>query len=200
MIHTTDKTEFKNSLQNEAENPWSIINSREIHNTPWIKVMQHDVINPAGKPDVYTTVNFKNVAVGIVAITSNDELILVGQYRFPVNRYSWEIPEGGGALDEPPLLSAQRELKEETGYIANKWELLHEMDVSNSVSNEHAFIFLATELESGPAMPDEAEQLQVMKLPFEEAVQWAQTGKISDSISLVAIFKLALLRQNQDNK
>ena len=184
----------------EETNPWITKSSRIVHATPWINVVEHAVINPAGKPDSYTTVNFNNIAVGVVALTATNEIILVGQYRFPVNRYSWEIPEGGGALDEPPLLSAQRELKEETGYIANKWELLHEMDVSNSVSNEHAFIFLATELKSGPSMPDEAEQLQVMKLPFEEAVQWAQTGKISDSISLVAIFKMALLLQNRSIK
>lgn len=179
---------------NEFENPWETLSSKLLHATPWIKVYEHHVINPAGKPDIYTTVNFNNVAVGIIALNDSDEIVLVGQYRFPVQHYSWEIPEGGGARDELPLVSAQRELQEETGFIAQNWELLAEMDVSNSVSNEHAYIYLATDLQKGDANPDEAELLEVITIPFEKAFDWAMTGKIQDSISLVGILKLAARR------
>ncbi|WP_245999669.1 NUDIX domain-containing protein [Paraflavitalea soli] len=137
--------------------------------------------------------HFKGWAIGVLALDEQFNTWLVGQYRFPLNQYSWEIPEGGGPLDIDPLLSAQRELLEETGLVAQDWTRIMEMHLSNSVSDEHAIIYLARDLRQETACPEETEQLQVRKLPFEEAYQLVEQGKITDSVSVAAILKVKLM-------
>jgi 8-oxo-dGTP pyrophosphatase MutT (NUDIX family) len=118
---------------------------------------------------------------------------LVGQFRFTINEYSWEIPEGGGPLEIDPLESAKRELLEETGLVANDWTEILKMHLSNSVTDEYSIIYLARQLEQHTPMPEETEQLLVKKLPFEEAWQMVEKGLINDAMSVAAIQKVKLM-------
>lgn len=175
------------------QNPWKILSSREAYDNSWIKVTEYGVINPSGGKGIYGKVHFKNLAIGVIVLDNHLDTYLVGQYRFPAEKYSWEIPEGGCPLNIPPLEGAQKELLEETGLKANSWELILEMDLSNSVSDEHAFVYLAYDLEQHKPSPEETEQIEVRKLPFEEAYQMVEDGIITDSISVAAILKVKLM-------
>lgn len=178
-------------------NPWTFIDSELKYDNPWISVSEHRVIKPKGGAGIYGLVHFKNLAIGIVALDREDRIYLVGQFRYPLNKYSWEIPEGGGLLGQDPLQSAKRELREETGLEAACWEPLLEMELSNSVCDEKCHVFVATELSQHEAQPEDTEELQVRRLLFEEALEWVMTGRITDSITVAALLKLKLLRENE---
>jgi 8-oxo-dGTP pyrophosphatase MutT (NUDIX family) len=175
------------------KNPWQIIGEKKIYDNKWIAVTEYDVINPNGGKGIYGKVHFKNFAIGIVVLDDEMNTYLVGQYRFTVDQYSWEIPEGGGPLEIEPLESAKRELLEETGLVANEWTEILKMHLSNSVSDEYAIIYLARQLEQQTAMPEETEQLIVKKLPFEEAWQMVEKGLIMDVITVAAIQRVKLM-------
>ncbi len=175
------------------ENPWKSLSQRKIYNNPWISLTEHEVINPNGGKGIYGVVHFENLAIGILAIEKDGAVWLVGQYRFPINGYSWEIPEGGGPHNDDPLASAIRELKEETGFKAKYWKEIQRMHLSNSVSDEVGIIYLAYDLEEGEAEPEETEKLMIRKVPFPEALEMVKKGEITDSISVAAILKLKLL-------
>ncbi len=177
----------------EEKNPWKILSEKKVYDNQWIGLTEFGVINPGGGPGVYGKVHFKNIAVGIIPLDIDGHTYLVGQYRFPINQYSWEIPEGGSPENEDPLASAKRELAEETGLIANKWEPMLRMYLSNSVSDEFAIIYLATQLEQGRSAPEETEKLMVRKLLFEEVFQMVEKGEITDSLSVAAILKVKLM-------
>lgn len=179
----------------EEKNPWVTVESRKIYENNWIGLTEHQVINPSGGPGIYGEVHFKNLAIGILPLDENRNTWLVGQYRFPLNAYSWEIPEGGGPLGLPPLDSAKRELLEETGLIAANWTELQRMHLSNSVSNELAIIYIATDLTIGIAEPEETEELVVKKVSFDEAYAMVMDGRITDSMSVAAILKAKILIQ-----
>lgn len=138
-------------------------------------------------------VHFKNRAIGIIPLDENLNTYLVGQYRFALNQYSWEIPEGGGAIGIDILESAKRELKEETGLVAKEWTKLMNMHLSNSVSDELGCIFMARGLTQEEAMPEETEQLVVKKVPFTEAYKMVEGGVITDSLAVTAILKVKIL-------
>jgi 8-oxo-dGTP pyrophosphatase MutT (NUDIX family) len=178
---------------NETHNPWTVLSSRQVYDNKWIGVTEFDVINPGGGKGIYGRVHFKALAIGVLPLDEEGNTWLVGQYRFALDEYSWEIPEGGGGLTVDPIESAKRELKEETGLVAEEWTPLLEMRLSNSVSDEKALIFLARQLRQEEAMPEESEQLVVRKLPFEEAYRMVEKGQITDSMSVAAILKLKLL-------
>jgi 8-oxo-dGTP pyrophosphatase MutT (NUDIX family) len=175
------------------QNTWTTLGEELKFETPWIKVTKYDILNPAGKPGIYGVVSFKNLAIGVLPIDAEGNTWLVGQWRYPLKQYSWEIPEGGGPLGIDPLVSAKRELKEETGLIAKNYRELCRMHTSNSVCDESCIIYLATDLEQSEAEPEESEDLVVKKLPFGEAYQMVMDGKITDSLSMVAILKARLL-------
>ncbi|HEY0895803.1 MAG TPA: NUDIX hydrolase [Sphingobacteriaceae bacterium] len=175
-------------------NPWKIISSELRYDNPWISVTEHQVINPAGGPGIYGQVHFKNLAIGILVLDDQQNTWLVGQYRFPLGQYSWEIPEGGGPLDRDPLESAKRELKEETGITANSWTEIQRIHLSNSVSDELGIIYLATNLGFGESSPEETEQLKVRKVPFTEAYRMVESGAITDSLAVAAILKVRILQ------
>jgi 8-oxo-dGTP pyrophosphatase MutT (NUDIX family) len=177
----------------EETNPWTTLESRKIYENNWISLTEHQVINPSGGRGIYGEVHFRNHAIGILPLDEELNTWLVGQYRFPLKAYSWEIPEGGGPLDQPLLDSAKRELQEETGLIAGSWTELLRMHLSNSVSDEAGVVFIARELTMGPAEPEETEELVLRKLPFEEAYQMALDGRITDSMSVAALLKTKLL-------
>lgn len=178
---------------NEQHNPWKVLSEKKIYENPWISLTEFDVINPSGGKGIYGKVHFKGIATGALALDDDLNTYLVGQYRFPLNQYSWEIPEGGGALDVDPVESAKRELLEETGLVAQEWTKIVVMHLSNSVSDEYAVIYLARNLSQGTASPEETEQLQVKKVPFEEVYQMVERGEITDSMSVAAILKVKLM-------
>jgi 8-oxo-dGTP pyrophosphatase MutT (NUDIX family) len=177
----------------EKKNPWTVLSRTMVYENAWIRVHHHDVLTPAGGPGVYGTVHFVSQATGVVPIDETGNLILVGQYRFPLGAYSWEIPEGGGPRDIPALESAQRELREECGLAARNWTEIQCMDLSNSVSDEHSTVFLAWDLTEAPGQHDETEQLQVARVPFWEAVARVKRGEIRDSMSVGALLRVALM-------
>ncbi|HUB61826.1 MAG TPA: NUDIX hydrolase [Puia sp.] len=177
----------------EYRNPWKILAERVIYDNPWIGLTEYEVINPGGGKGIYGKVRFKSLAIGILPLDDQGNTWLVGQYRFPLEAYSWEIPEGGGDPVVPPVESAQRELLEETGLVARNWTELMEMHLSNSVTDEQAFIFVARGLEQREAMPEETEQLLIRRLPFEEAYRMVERGEITDAMSVAAIQKVKLM-------
>ncbi len=177
------------------DNPWQTLSSEEKYNNNWIKVTEHQVINPSGGNGIYGEVHFKNIAIGILPLDAAYNTWLVGQYRYPLKAYSWEIPEGGGPLGTNPELSAKRELVEETGLTTNKLTEIQRMHLSNSVSDELAIIYLAQDLAQGEAEPEETEDLTLIKVPFSKAYQMVMDGEITDSMSVAAILKVHIMLQ-----
>jgi 8-oxo-dGTP pyrophosphatase MutT (NUDIX family) len=173
------------------QNPWKTKTVKLIYENPWIKVEEHEVINPAGNDGIYGTVHFKNRAMAIIPVDEEGNTWLIGQYRYALNEYSWEIPMGGGPIGIDFLESAKRELKEETGLTALKWTELLKIHTSNSVTDEVGVVYLAEELTQGETAFEDTEILQIRKLPLKEVVDMAMKGEITDSISLAGIFKAA---------
>jgi 8-oxo-dGTP pyrophosphatase MutT (NUDIX family) len=187
-----EMSQATNTMQ--QKNPWTIKDSKAIYQNAWIDVTEYDVINPAGKPGIYGKVHFKNIAVGVVPITPDMHTYLVGQYRFTIDAYSWEIPEGGCPEGTDPLQTAIRELKEETGLVAAKYKELMRLHLSNSVSDELAIIYLATELKQEDAEPEETEALQIKKVSLSDAFGMVADGTITDAMSVAALTKIELLQ------
>jgi 8-oxo-dGTP pyrophosphatase MutT (NUDIX family) len=174
-------------------NPWQTINSTPIYSNPWISVREDKVINPTGGDGIYGVVSFKNKAIGIVPVDKEGYTWLVGQYRYALNEYSWEIPMGGGSFDTELIDSAIRELKEETGIIAQKWTNIMRIHTSNSVTDEEGFVFLAEELTFGETEFEDTEKLHIKKIKLEEAIQMVMEQKITDAISICGLLKVARL-------
>jgi len=173
-------------------NPWQRVSRRVAYDNPWISVLHDDVVRPDGLPGIYGVVHFKHLAIGVVPMDAQDRVLLVGQFRYTMNHYSWEIPEGGGDLDENPEAAARRELVEETGYRGGKWREICRAELSNSVSDEVTILFVATDLEAGPSSPEGTEQLQMRWVPFQETLRMIAEGEIVDAMSILALQTLAL--------
>ena len=178
----------------ETKNPWRTLSSRGVYDNDWVSVREDAVVRPDGQQGIYGVVHFKNIAIGILAV-EDDFIYLVGQYRYPLETYSWEIPEGGCPEWEDTLRAAERELEEETGLRAAKWEKLGHAHLSNSVTDEFAIWCVATGLTQGQHHPDGTEQLKVRRIPFQEGLRMALAGEITDSLSLMAIFQYQIMRQ-----
>jgi len=180
-------------MHNPEDNPWKITSQKEIYNNPWINLTEYQVLNPSGNPGIYGKIHFKNVAIGILPLDGDLNTYLVGQFRFALGQYSWEMPEGGGPLGIDPIESAKRELLEETGLKAETWTELVRIHLSNSVSDELSIVYLARDLAQFEAEPEDTEQLVVKKLPFDTVYQMVCDGEISDSMTVAAVLKLKLL-------
>lgn len=174
-------------------NPWKTHQSEKVYESPWISVTKHDVTNPGGHPGTYSVVHFKNLAIGILPLDHEGNTWLIGQYRYPMEEYTWEIPEGGGKIGIDPLESAKRELHEEAGISAKKWTKIQEMQLSNSATDEFCLIYLAQELEIGISEPEPDEELQLVKIPFEEVYRLVCEGVLKDSLTVAAVLKVKLL-------
>ena len=178
-------------MTEDIDNPWRTSASRVVYDNPWIRLREDQVVRPDGAPGIYGVVHFKHIAVGVLPV-EEEHVYLVGQYRYPLGRYSWEIPEGGCPEGEDPLEAARRELEEETGLRAERWEKMGEAHLSNSVSDELAVWYLATGLSQGQHSPEGTEQLSVRRVPLREAWRMAQAGEITDAISLLALMQYQL--------
>ena len=182
-----------------TKNPWVVKGTEKKYKNAWIEVNEFNVINPSGKPGIYGTVSFNNLAIGIIPLDTNGFTWLVGQWRFPLDAYSWEIPEGGGPLHQDPLTSAKRELKEETGLIAHSWTELSRLHTSNSVCDELGILYLAHTLEYGTAEPEETELLDIKKVHLNDAFEMVMKGEITDSLSQIGILKAKIWYDNKIN-
>lgn len=179
--------------ENLEKNPWKTLTVEERYDNPWIKITHREVLNPAGGPGIYGLVHFKNTAIGILPLDKDYNTWIVGQYRYTLEEYSWEIPEGGGPLGSDVLDSAKRELLEETGITADKWTQILELNTSNSVTDEYGVSYVAQGLTFGESEPEDTEELIVNKIPFTELYQMVMDGKIKDALSMVTIFKAKAL-------
>ena len=181
-----------------TDNPWRTLGSTRVYDNPWISVREDSVLRPDGEPGIYGVVHYKNTAVGILPV-EDDHVFLVGQYRYPLERYSWEIPEGGCPKAEEPLEAARRELREETGLEAGSWRRLGEAFLSNSVADERAVWFLATDLVGGEPQNEGTEVIGVRRVPLREAVAMAMDGRITDALSILALTTYALEGSGSDD-
>jgi len=173
------------------QNPWKTKAVKSVYDNSWIEVEHHDVITPNGTEGIYGKVKFKNYAIGIIPIDENLNTWIVGQYRYTINEYSWEIPMGGGPLKSDPLSSAKRELKEETGIIAQDWRQILRVHTSNCVTDEVGYIFVARGLKFGKTNFDDTEDLKIKKVPFVDLLSMIHRGEITDLMSVAGIQKLA---------
>lgn len=176
-------------------NPWQTRTQTTVYQNPWIAVEHRDVITPGGSDGIYGVVHFKNRAIGIVPLDDQGNVWLVGQYRYALNEYSWEIPEGGAPFGESALVAAQRELQEETGITASRWDELLQFSTSNSVTDERGVAFLARGLSFGEAELEDTEDITVVKIPFERAIQLIFEGVITDALSIMALLAAQTLLQ-----
>ncbi len=177
--------------EGRERNPWVRRRRTLAYENPWIEVWHDEVTRPDGAPGVYGVVHPRTRAVGVVAIDEADQVLLVGQYRYTLDRYSWEIPEGGVPLEEDPLEGAQRELAEETGYRAASWREILRFSLSNSVTDETGSLYLATQLAPGPAHPDATEDLAVRWVGFEACVEMVIGGELFDSMTQLGVLRMA---------
>lgn len=176
-------------------NPWRPQSSRLIYDNPWFSLHEDEVINPGGGLSHYGKIDFKNIALGIIPLDEHNNTWLVGQYRYVPDCYSWEIPMGGGPLDIDPLISAQRELREETGLSASHWQELMQLHTSNSVTNERGLVYVARGLTQGETEFEETEDIKIEKLPLTEAIERVMGGEITDAVSIAGLLKLSHIMQ-----
>lgn len=192
MILEKERQHLK-SFAMSQKNPWITQSIKEVYNNPWINITHREVLDPSGNPGIYGKVHFKNLAVGILPLDEYGNTWLVGQYRYTLDAYSWEIPEGGSLIGTDPLDSAKRELQEETGIIANEWSTLLEIHTSNSVTDEYGIVYIARDLTFGESEPESTEDLIVKKVSFDEALEMVMNGAITDSLTIAAIMKAKIL-------
>ncbi len=175
--------------------PWKQLSDTITYENSWIRVHHQEVLNPNGNPGIYGKIHFKNLAIGIIALDDDMNTWIVGQYRYPLETYSWEIPEGGGKLGVDPLDSAKRELLEECGLKAENWTKILDIYLSNSVSDERGIIYVAKGLTQHAAEPEDTELLEVKKIPFAKLVEMVMNGEITDSLAVAGTLKAYVLQQ-----
>ena len=176
-----------------GRNPWTTRGSRIVYENEWIRLREDSVLRPDGAPGIYSVVELRP-SVGIVALNDRREVVLVGQWRYPVGRYSWEIPRGGSQAGETDLLAvAARELREEAGVAARTWRRLGAVDVNNGVTSDVEHLFLATDIEQRETDPDPVEEIAVRWVPLDAAARMATSGEITEVCSIAAILLAARL-------
>lgn len=169
--------------------PWSIATARTVYENPWMCVREYQALAPTGHRALYGVTSFRNYALAILPLHEDGTVTLVGQHRFPLAAYSWEIPEGGGPIGEDPLAGAQRELREETGLVAREWRQVMRFETSNSITDEQGFGYIATGLSQAEADPDETEVIQIARVPFREALDLALSGAMTDMPTVAMLLR-----------
>ncbi|MDP9483667.1 MAG: NUDIX hydrolase [Chloroflexota bacterium] len=178
----------------EPASPWRRHARTIAYDNAWIQVLHDEVTRPDGQPGIYGVVHFRNRAVGVVAVDDQDRVVLVGQHRYTMDHYSWEIPEGGVPIDEDPLDGARRELREETGLEAVAWRLIGQIELSNSITDETGLFYLATGLTQGEAAPEATEDLRLRWVQFTEIPAMIDRGELPDALTQLALERVARLR------
>ena len=173
----------------DGADPWIVERTTLAFENDWFRIDKNEVVHPDGSNGEYAVVRVRRLAVGVLPIEADGSVHLVGQWRFPLGRYSWEMPEGGAEPGEEALACAKRELEEETGLRAAHWAPILEMDLSNSLTDERGIVFLATGLQAGQAHPDDTEVLKQRRAPFSEVVQRVIRGQIRDSLTVAAVLR-----------
>jgi 8-oxo-dGTP pyrophosphatase MutT (NUDIX family) len=182
------------SRAGERVGPWTRRARRTAYENPWVTVWHDDVDRPDGSPGIYGVVHFANVAAGVVVLDDADRVLLVGQHRYTLDAYSWEIPEGGVPAGEDLLDGARRELREETGVEAADWRVLVRFDLSNSISDESGVVFAARAVSHGAASPEPSEELAVRWVAFDDAGAMVRDGRITDAMTIMGLQAVALER------
>ena len=179
------------------KNPWKTLTSRTAYENAWLRVREDQVIRPDGTPGIYGVIEIRP-SVGVVALNERDDIVLVGQWRYVLNRYSWEIPRGGSHAGETEMQKvAERELAEEAGVHAAQWQSMGTVDVGNGVLDDVQSLFLATQLTATNTNFDPEEDISIVWKPFDEAVAMAMDGTITEVCSIAAILRVAMLRQQK---
>jgi 8-oxo-dGTP pyrophosphatase MutT (NUDIX family) len=176
---------------------WKKLSSRKVFENNWITVFEDQVLNPGGGENLYGHVHFKNMAVAILPIDADDHTWLVGQSRYTLGAYSWELPMGGVPMDEALLDGAKRELAEETGLRADTWRELMRLHTSNSITDESGIVFMATDIHIGEAAPEESEDISIRRMHIDAAIEMVKRGEITDAISVAALLRIGLMRAQQ---
>ncbi len=177
------------SARVSRKSPWITLSSRIVASNPWFRLRKDQVVRPDGRRGEYNTV-LAPTAVGVVPCFDDGSILLVGQYRYSIGRFSWEIPEGGGKPGERPVQTARRELLEETGYTARTVRSLGIFHTSNCFTDETAYLYYARHLRAGESRPDGTEQISTRRVAFADAYRMAIDGRITDSITIVALFRM----------
>ena len=169
--------------------PWRDQGTRTKFDNPWMTVTEHDAIAPTGQPATYGKIHFKNLALAVLPLHEDGTVTLVGQHRFAMMDYVWEVPEGGGPLDVDPLESIKRELREEAGLEASEWREVLRFQISNSLTDERGIGWLAMGFTPAPTDPDTTEAIAVERVPFREALDAAVAGWIEDAMSVAMLLR-----------
>ena len=178
-------------MTDKKHGPWTILSEDVRYQNPWITIRHHEVLRADGSPGIYGKVEFANLAIGILPLFADGTVPMVGQFRFPLGRETWELPEGGGPHADAPLASAQRELKEETGCTAANWLEYGQADLSNSVTDERAHLFLAWDLTQGEAAPEPDEVFQYKRVTFAELLADIHQGRVDDGLTQLLVLTAA---------
>ncbi|ESQ87002.1 DNA mismatch repair protein MutT [Asticcacaulis sp. AC460] len=169
---------------------WKSLRHQVVFENPWIRIESHDVVAPTGRECHYGLVRFANRAVGVLPLFDDGTVALVGQARFALGTFSWEMPEGGVPEGEDTLDGAKRELREETGYRADTWQEILRFDMSNSVTDEVAVLYLATGLKPGDVEPDETENLFAARVPFSQLLKAVIMGQVRDGLTVASVLRV----------
>jgi 8-oxo-dGTP pyrophosphatase MutT (NUDIX family) len=179
----------------EHLDPYTVLNRRFIYDSPWIRIREDRYEHRKGAEGRYAVCGFRRTACGVLALDEEDRVVLVGQWRYPLELYSWEIPEGGGDEGESPFEAIRRELAEEAGLSAQVWEPLCFFHASNSSTDEEVFLFLASGLSATNAHhPEEDEELMLHREPFADCLRRVLSGEITDSLTVMALLALQAKR------
>ena len=170
--------------------PWRAGAPECVHDNPWFAADVYAGVAPTGAEAAYYVLRYKNAATGVIPLHEDGTVTLVGQWRFPFGTYSWELPEGGAPLHEPPVEGARRELREEAGLSAARLVLILTMQLSNASSDETAYIYLATGLTPTDMERDATEALALARVPFGEALKASVDGRIRDSLTMAGLLRL----------
>jgi 8-oxo-dGTP pyrophosphatase MutT (NUDIX family) len=174
--------------------PWTRRSREVAYDNPWITIWHDEVARPDGSPGIYGVVHFANLAVGAVVLDDEDRVLLVGQHRYTLDAYSWELPEGGVPDGEPAVDGARREVREETGVEADGWREIVRFHLSNSISDEAGVLFAARARTHGAPSPEPSEELEIRWLPFDEALAMTTDGRITDAMTIMGLQRVALDR------
>jgi len=171
--------------------PWIRGVEETVFENPWLRVSRHDATAPTGRHVQYGLVSFKNLALAVLPLHEDGTVTLVGQNRFALADYSWEIPEGGGPVGEDPLEGAKRELAEETGLVAAEWRAVLWAQLSNSVTDERAIGYVALGLSQGASghQADDTEDIVLARVPFREALDAALAGYLQDILTVAMLLR-----------